>query len=355
MRTIWFASLGFAAVILLTSATAYAQWLNNRTSGIPRTADGKADLSAPTPRLSNGKPDLSGLWYPTTFTYLRNIMADLRPEDVPFQPWAFAVYEARMAKDDPAAHCLPLGIPRSLNSMFKILQTPAAVTVLYENDKQYREIFVDGRSLPVDPNPSWFGYSTGHWEADVFVVESAGFNNKTWLDYFGHPHSESLRVVERYARTAFGHMDVQVTIDDPGTYTRPLTVTYALALSPDTEMIETICENNGQILARLVGTDLAHPPTRRSIAVDVTLLERYGGTYELSPGRNIVVTPGRDRLMMTFPGNPDVLTMFAEAQNRFFFTTRDEIIEFQSNGDQTIAGLVIHSGSSEQRAVRRTP
>jgi hypothetical protein len=128
------------------------------------------------------------------------------------------------------------------------------------NHKHYREIFVDGRPLPVDPNPSWFGYSTGRWEADVFIVESVGFNDKTWLDYFGHQHSESLRVIERYSRTDFGHMDVQVTIDDPGTYTRPFTVTYPLALSPDTEMIETICEDNGQILARLVGTDLAHPP-----------------------------------------------------------------------------------------------
>lgn len=120
-------------------------------------------------------------------------------------------------------------------------------------------------------------------------------------------------------------------------------------------MIETICEDNGQLLARLVGTDLAHPPTRRSIAVDPGLLQRYGGTYELAPGRNIVVTPGRDRLMMQFPGNPDTLTMFAEAQNRFFFTTRDEVIEFQGNGDQPVEGLVIHSGGSEQRAVRKTP
>jgi len=353
-RSVSFASLCFA-VIVLASITAHAQWLNHRTPGIPRTADGKADLSAPTPRLSDGKPDLSGLWYPTTFTHLRNVMADMRPEDVPFQPWASAVYEARMAKDDPAARCMPLGIPRSLNSMLKILQTPGAVTVLYENHKHYREIFVDGRPLPVDPNPSWFGYSTGRWEADVFIVESVGFNDKTWLDYFGHPHSESLRVIERYSRTDFGHMDVQVTIDDPGTYTRPFTVTYPLALSPDTEMIETICEDNGQILARLVGTDLAHPPTRRTITVDPELLQRYSGTYELALGRNIVVTPGRDRLMMTFPGNPDTLTMFAETQTRFFFTTRDEVIEFQGNGDQPVAGLVIHSRGSEQMAVRKTP
>jgi hypothetical protein len=354
MRGVWLIPLYFAAIVL-APITVDAQWLQHRSPGTPRTADGKPDLSAPTPRLSNGKPDLSGIWYPVSVGYLRNIMADMRPEDVPFQPRASAMYESRMVKDDPAARCMPLGIPRSLNSMFKIVHTPGIVLVLYENHKHYREIFVDGRSLPVDPNPSWFGYSIGRWEAEVFVVESVGFNDEAWLDYFGHPQSKSLRVTERYSRTDVGHMDVQVTIDDAGAYTRPFTVNYPLALAPDTELIETICENNGQILARLVGTDLAHPPTKKSIAVDPEVLRRYGGTYELAPGRDIVVTPGRDRLMMKFPGNGDTLTMFAEAVNRFFLTTRDEIIEFQSDGDRPARGLVIYSGTSRQVAPRTSP
>src|SRR5688500_17661756 len=172
-----------AAVLLVAACSAESQWLNYPTPGIPRTADGKPDLTVAAPRTAEGKPDLSGLWSPSRFTHLRNIMADLRPEDVPFHPAARAVYETQMAKNDPAARCMPPGIPRSLNSLLKIVQTPASVIVLYETHKQYREIFVDGRPLPIEPNPAWFGYSVGRWDGDVLVVESLGFNDKSWLDF----------------------------------------------------------------------------------------------------------------------------------------------------------------------------
>ena len=336
-------------LVALPQATG-AQWLNVATPGIPRTADGKPRLDAPAPRGADGMPLLSGLWQPASYTYLRNIMADMRPEDVPFQPWATSAYETRLAKDDPAVRCLPAGIPRSLNNLFKIVQSPGVVTVLYEGHSQFREIFTDGRTLPVNPNPTWFGYSVGRWDGDVFVVNSAGFNDKTWLDFAGHPHSESLHLTERYHRKDFGHMDVQVTIDDAGAYTRPFSVTYPLVMTPDTDLIESICENHLDMLPRLVGTEPAHPPSRKSVVVNPQLLSRYGGAYEMAPGRIITVTPAQDRLIMRFPGNPDALTMFAESETRFFFTVRDEVVEFQSDPDGSVARLVIHSAMSEQTA-----
>jgi Domain of unknown function (DUF3471) len=344
-----------ALTAILASTGPSAQWLNQPTPGIPRTADGRPDLSAPVPRTSDGRPDLSGLWRPASFTYLANIMADMRPEEVPFQPWAAAVYEQRLAKDDPAVRCMPLGVPRHVNSMFKILQTSGLVVILYENHTLYRQIFTDGRAMPANPNPSWFGYSIGRWEGNAFIVESAGFNDKTWLDMYGHPHSESLHVIERFVRKDFGHMDVQVTIDDPATYTKPFTVTYPLAFAPNGDLLETICENNAQILPRLVGTDLAHPPRRTSITVDPALLSRYAGTYELAPGRNVVIAAAGDRLIMYYPGNPDALTMFAETANRFFTTVRDSVVEFHRNAEESITGLVIHTSVPDQVAVRKNP
>lgn len=344
-------SLIGCVLLIGLAPTAGAQWLNVRTPGIPRTADGKPILDAPAPRSTDGRPDLSGLWQPGSYTYLRNIMADMRPEDVPFQSWAAAVYETRTTKDDPAVRCLPAGIPRSLNNLFKIVQSPGVVTVLYEGHTRFREIFTDGRALPVDPSPTWFGYSVGRWDGDVFVVESAGFNDKTWLDFAGHPHSESLRVTERYSRKDFGRMDVHVTIDDPGAYRTPFSVTYPLILAPDTDLLETICENDLDILPRLVPAP-AHPPSKTSLTVDSQLLSRYAGTYELAPGRRILVTSARDRLVMHFPDNPDALSMFAESETRFFFTVRDEIIEFQNATDGSVARLLIRSAGSEQIARR---
>ena len=343
----------FAVVVV--ARVADAQWFNYRDPRMPRDADGRPDLAAPVPRTPDGRPDLSGRWRLVANKYNVNIMADMRPEDVPFQPWAAAVYEGRMAKDDPNTRCMPLGVPRYLNSMFKIAQTPDMIALLYEVHTLYRQIFTDGRPLPVNPNPSWLGYSIGRWEGDAFIVDSVGFNDKTWLDLYGHPHSEALHVVERFSRRDFGHLDVQVTVDDPVAYTRPWTVTYALRLAPDTEMLETICENDAQILPRLVGTDLAHPPTRRSIAIDPELLTRYAGTYELAPGRNVVVTAAGDRLMLSFPGSPDTLPMFAEAPDRFFVTVGDSVIDFQRDADGRITGLVNHSALPDQVAVRRTP
>jgi hypothetical protein len=245
-----------AALLLMTAAPS-AQWLGYPTPGIPRTPDGKPNLTAPAPRTADGKPDLSGLWL-TRGIYIGNIAKDLK-EEPPMQPWAAELYKKRrdtLSKDDPTGRCIPGGVPRStaVPYPFKILSTTSnIVVVLYEAVHAYRQIFTDGRALPKDPNPNWMGYSIGRWEGDTFVVESAGFNDNVWLDNNGHPAGESLRVTERFRRKNFGSMDVEITIDDPKTYTKPWSVTMPLAFQPDTEMLEYICPENEKDYDRLQG------------------------------------------------------------------------------------------------------
>ena len=245
-----------AALLMMTAAPS-AQWLGYPTPGIPRTPDGKPNLTAPAPRTADGKPDLSGLWL-TRGIYIGNIAKDLK-EEPPMQPWAAELYKKRrdtLSKDDPTGRCIPGGVPRStaVPYPFKILSTTSnIVVVLYEAVHAYRQIFTDGRALPKDPNPNWMGYSIGRWEGDTFVVESSGFNDNVWLDNNGHPAGESLRVTERFRRKNFGSMDVEITIDDPKTYTKPWNVTIPLAFQPDTEMLEYICPENEKDYDRLQG------------------------------------------------------------------------------------------------------
>lgn len=236
---------------------ACAQWINYPTPGIPRTADGKPDLKAPAPKLADGRADLSGIWvrmpppnYPgganfgNTVTYYMPAGAE-----VPLQPWAAELLRRRRYEDlgggRPSERCLPHGIIGAMlpNTPFKIAHTPGVTFLLYEQLNQYRQIFTDGRAFPKDPNPAWWGYSIGHWAGDTFVVESQGFNDQTWLDDSGYPHTEAMRSTEKFRRTDFGHMDLEVTIDDPKAYTKPWSVEIPLVLMADTEMIEDVCDN----------------------------------------------------------------------------------------------------------------
>ena len=153
-----------------------------------------------------------------------------------------------------SARCLPQGLPRTdMNSYapFKIFQTPGVIAVLYEVDNTHRQIYTDGRPLPVDPQPTWGGYSVGRWDGDTLVVDAAGFNDETWLDSGGHPHSDALRVQERFYRRDFGHMDLSVTVDDPKMYTQPFTVKVTELLLPDTDLLESVCNENEKDRARL--------------------------------------------------------------------------------------------------------
>ena len=239
-----------SSIIAMMIAPAAAQWLKYPTAGIPRTPDGKPNLSAPAPKQADGKPDLSGLWRPIG-GYVGNIAKDLKPGEVPFQPWAEELYKHRRAtqsQDDPTASCIVGGVPRSdlVGYPLKILNAPGMLVILYEAVHSYRQIFSDGRPLPEDPNPAWFGYSVAHWEGSEFVVNTEGFNDKGWLDNGGHPATEQLKVIERFRRKDFGHMEIQITIDDPKAYTKPWSMTLPLELQPDTELLEYMCNENNK-------------------------------------------------------------------------------------------------------------
>jgi hypothetical protein len=241
----------FALVAMLAGAFAHAQWIYLHDPTLPRTADGQLDVDAPTPKLANGQPDLSGLWEPdNALKYLFNLAADLEA-GAPLQPWAQGVLDERMARlgaDDPNAFCLPSGIvmKHAVPAPFKIIQQPKLLVFLYESRMIYRQVFTDGRPFPEDPQPAWHGYSVGHWEGDVLIVESMGFNDKFWLDTQGRPSTEQLRVTERFTRPTFGRLEVEITINDPGAYTAPWTVKQTMHYLPDTDIIEHICEENNK-------------------------------------------------------------------------------------------------------------
>jgi hypothetical protein len=248
--------------LLLTLASlpiaGQAQWLTYPTKGAPRTKDGKVDMSAPPPRTKDGEPDIVGIWLPNGLKYLINIAADLKPDQVPFQPWAAALYKERRenhGRDDPNNKCLPSGIPEkdAVTSPYKIMRFPGEIVILYESRTIYRQIFTDGRTMPKDFKPSWQGFSTGRWEGDEFIVETSGLNGKIWMDTNGHPLTEAAHVTERYHRLDYGHMTIQITIDDPKAYTKPWTITENPSLVPDTDLLEYVCEENNKDARHIVG------------------------------------------------------------------------------------------------------
>jgi len=249
------ARVALIASLALCSLPVHAQWIAYPTPGIPRTPDGKPNLTAPAPKTPDGKPDLSGIWQTTSGRWLNNLAVD--GVDVPFTPQSRAVFRDRQDKNGkgrPSERCLPHGVTDfdALPTPTKFVQTPAVTIILFEAYNHYRQIMTDGRPLPKDPQPAWLGYSVGKWEGATFVVDTIGLNDTTWLDDGGHPHSEKLHVTERFTRRDFGHMDVQITIDDPVAYTKPWTVTIPKELVTDTELIEFICENERD-LVHMVG------------------------------------------------------------------------------------------------------
>ena len=205
--------------------------------------------------------------------------------------WSDTLYRQRMSdlgKDDPSTiGCLPRG-PRYITSggggggLVKIIQTPTVILMMYE-ELAYRQIFMDGRTLPNAPNPSYMGYSIGRWEGDVLIVESSGFNDRTWLDLGGHPHTEALRITERYRRISVGGMELQVTFDDPGAYGRPWTVPVDVALAPDTDLLEFVCNENETARSRLSGRTLE----QQRISLAPSTLEQYAGTYVPVPAARL--------------------------------------------------------------------
>jgi hypothetical protein len=250
-RCAWLAAFLFSCAV-------HAQWFNYPAPGVPRLANGKVNLTAPAPRAPDGKPDLGGVWKIDTDAYFWNIADAVKPAVLPMQPWAEALFKERdgnFGKDSPVARCLPPSLPGLdvIPAPFRIVQTPHFMTILYEYNTLYRQIFVDGRPLPKSPNPSWMGYSSAKWDGDTLVVESSGFNDQNWLDGFGHPMTGALHVTERFHRTDFGHMDLTITIDDPKVFTKPWTFTVHPNFQADTEPLEWVCAEEKLNLEHIVG------------------------------------------------------------------------------------------------------
>jgi hypothetical protein len=279
----------FAVVLIMAviNAPLVAQWANYSTPHLPRTADGKPNLMAPAPRTADGKPDLSGLWDKISPKYGRDIVADLKPGEV--QPWAKALVDKRsedLGKDYMGALCLPLGPMYNTNGgsteagMMKIVQTPTLIIFL-NPDLTYRQIYLDGRTLEANPNPSWMGYSVGHWDGDTLVVNTNGFNDRTWLDRSGHPHTEALSITERYRRKDFGHLELAETLQDPAVYAKPWTISMQAQLAADTELIEYVCNENAKTLStreqHWVGK--ASDDRKSAIKLAPEILAKYVGTY----------------------------------------------------------------------------
>ena len=287
-----------------------AQWLQHPTPGIPRTADGKPNLTAPPPRTADGKSDLTGLWDMPLDTAVGNIavrnVGDLKPADV--QPWAQALVQQRaenFGKDNPRYRCLPQGPGYSTDGgMKRFLQTPAMIVILNE-DLTYRQIFMDGRALETNPDPSWMGYSVGHWDKDTLVVESSGFNDRTWI-HDGYPHTEALRMTERYRRTDFGHLEIAVTFQDPGAYSKAWTVAIRAQLAADTEMLESVCnENRDRGQEHWVGKLSDAEKSRVKVAPEI--LAKYVGVYQgqyIRVLRTVEVTFSGGSLFIALNGGP---------------------------------------------------
>jgi len=246
-----------------------AQWPNAPSPRLPRNVDGTPNLTAQAPRTADNRVDLSGVWAPlpdpggkpggiegiVAPRYLQDATRDAPDRATLMLPWADALYKARAANeflDNPQIRCLPAGVPRiyALTQPYKIVQTVDLVIMLYENGTLYRQIFLDGRPHPANPQPAWLGYSIGRWETDTLVVETVGFNDQTWLDGTGHPHSDRMRLTERFARRTVGRMDLEITIDDPGAYTRPIRYLQPQELLPEGELIEYVCSENVKPLRR---------------------------------------------------------------------------------------------------------
>lgn len=239
---------------------AQAQWVNQPIPGAPRTPDGKVNMTGPAPRV-NGKPDLSGIWQveaeprgPGLFglgespnsKYFRNILSDFKPGEEPLTAAGAEMLRQHGQAGpygNPSLNCLPDGVPHAdlLPEPFKIIQTPGVIVMLYEVETIFRQVFTDGRKQLVDPSPAWLGYSVGKWEGDTLVVDTRGFNDRSWLDARGHGHTEDMRVEERFERRDFGHLDVAVIIEDPKTFTKPFTIHFTEQLLADTDVIEHIC------------------------------------------------------------------------------------------------------------------
>ena len=322
-----------------------AQWTNYPTPGMPRTPDGKPDLSAPTPRSADGKPDMSGVWMVKNGSFY--LAGDLKPEEM--QPWAAALYKQRddnFRRDTDGISCLPPGPKAGIGVggfPMKIVQTANLVVVLYEYQTLFRQFFIDGRALPEDPNPTWMGYSVARWDGDTLVVTTAGYNDRTSLDLAGHPHTEALRMTERYHRRDVGHLEVQVTLDDPKAYTRSWTLPMEFALMPDEQLIEYVCENERD-KSHLIGT------SGEEFRVPAEVLAQYTGTYQGPAERVVTVSLEGNRLMIDVGGTGKI-PLVAHSENTF--TMIGTGVEFVKDPKGAVTAMIQHWTEGDRKFVRK--
>jgi len=340
-------------VFLVTVAPAGAQWLHYPTPDLPRTADGKPDLNAPAPKMADGKPDLSGQWRMNGIGYVFNILGN---QPVEMLPWAKDVYAKRsitFARDSPDSNCLPPGPNAGLFGMqpVKFVQTKNLLLILYEGAPT-RQVFLDGRPLPTDPSPTWMGYSTGHWDGDTLVVQTAGYNDRTWLDLTGHPHSEALRVTERFHRLTTGQMQIDMTLDDPKTYTRPWTISIGAFLEPDTDLLEFVCNENEKSSQRYTGD--ASEATAHEVKLTPAVLARYAGNYNAGPLGIITVSVEGGELALTFPTGGAKHTIVARSEDDLLIADLGVPVKFLKTpgGDVTHLRLTIVEGDIDAPRVK---
>ena len=339
-------SMLLLVTLVISAAPAAAQWLNYPTPDLPRTADGKPNLAAPAPRMADGRPDLSGMWQLNGLGHVFNILGD---QTVDMLPWAREVYAKRsigFAQDSPDSNCLPPGPIAGLFGMepTKFVQTKNLLLILYEGAPT-RQIFLDGRPLPKDPNPTWMGYSVGRWDGDTLVVDTAGYNDRTWLDLTGHPHTEALHVTERFRRTNTGQMKVEMTFDDPKTYSRAWTISVDARFVPDTELLEFICNENEKSSRHYTGD--ASADRARAVTLPEAVLTRYAGTYNAGPVGMLRVVRDGGSLALVFPtGGGARHAILARSEDELFVPDLGTPIKFLKGpgGDVTHMRLTIVEG-----------
>jgi hypothetical protein len=266
---LWIVIACFAAGLSLR-----AQWLHQPLDGAPRTPDGKVNMTGPVPRL-NGKPDLSGIWQvqgdprapgglfglgeSLNSRYFRDVLSDFKPDERPLTPAGAELLRqhSQPGAFNPTLNCLPDGVPHGdlLPEPFKIIHSPGVIVMLYEVETTFRQIFMDGRKLPGDMSPTWQGYSVGRWEGDTLVIDTAGFNDRSWLDARGTGRSTDMLIEERFHRRDYGHMDLTITINDPQIFTRPITFSVVEELLPDTDLLEHYCVENERDDAHMPGRE----------------------------------------------------------------------------------------------------
>ena len=340
------------ALVCLLSACASAQWMNYPTPGIPRLPDGKVNLSAPAPRTSDGKPDLTGIWQAGRagaagqYGYDYDVTQNLPPGVV--LPFSEGVRQQRVQdfrKDSPLAHCWPVSVPfLNFRGLSRIVQTPQLIVILYESpNSPHRTIFLDGRQPPNDLNPTWLGYSAGHWEGDTLVINTAGFNDRGWLDVGGHPQTESLKLTERLHRRDFGHLELEVTFEDPKSFSKPFTLKMDKTYQPDTVLLEDVCENE---------RDSGHLTS--GVKVSPEALGKVAGRYEFAPGRQAVVTVSGDQILIDDPANQRDKLFVARSETVFLSSVSQAAVEFAKDAQGRVTGFT-RSGVGKDEKARRIP